>query len=307
MRERLHDAVAQRDAVASANDRLLAQMDEVSASLERSSGSDLDQTLQAVSEALSEAVAARDLADAERAALSAQLADLELRVKVNSQRQDEMVEQLEQAVAMSFGPLETLFEKTDIDIDGLIATVRSTYSGQGGPLGGATVSTRSFDNASLSSRFDRLMLDIDRLNLMRVAADRVPYAMPLQTSFRFTSGFGGRNDPFGRGRRAHAGVDLAAPRGTAILATADGVITTAGRESGYGNVVRIRHEIGHETVYAHLSRIRAKVGQKVSRGEQIGDMGSTGRSTGSHLHYEVRVNGQPVNPMTYLEAAKDVF
>jgi murein DD-endopeptidase MepM/ murein hydrolase activator NlpD len=307
MRERLHDAVAQRDAVSSANDRLLARMDEVSASLEASSGGDLEQTLQAVSEALSEAVAARDLASAEREALSAQLADLELRVKVNGQRQDEMVEQLEQAVAMSFGPLEKLFSKTEVDVDSLIATVRSTHSGRGGPLGSPVVSTRSFDDASLSSRFDRLMVDIDRLNLMRIAADKVPYAMPLQASFRFTSGFGDRNDPFGRGRRSHAGVDLAGPRGTAILATADGVITEAGRESGYGNVVRIRHEMGHETVYAHLSRIRAKVGQKVSRGDQIGDMGSTGRSTGSHLHYEVRVNGQPVNPMTYLEAAKDVF
>ena len=105
----------------------------------------------------------------------------------------------------------------------------------------------------------------------------------------------------------HAGVDLAAPVGTTILATADGVVTDAGRESGYGNVVRVRHEFGFETVYAHLSKIRVKVGQQVSRGVQIGDMGSTGRSTGSHLHYEVRVNGQPQNPMTYLEAAKDVF
>ena len=105
----------------------------------------------------------------------------------------------------------------------------------------------------------------------------------------------------------HAGVDLAGPRGTAIFATADGVVVAAGPESGYGNVVRIQHEFGFETVYAHQSKIRVKVGQQVSRGVQIGDMGSTGRSTGSHLHYEVRVNGQPVNPMTYLEAAKDVF
>ena len=85
------------------------------------------------------------------------------------------------------------------------------------------------------------------------------------------------------------------------------LMKTAGRESGYGNVVRIQHAFGLETVYAHLSKIRVRPGQTLSRGVQIGDMGSTGRSTGSHLHYEVRVNGQPVNPMTYLEAAKDVF
>ncbi len=84
-------------------------------------------------------------------------------------------------------------------------------------------------------------------------------------------------------------------------------MTSAGAESGYGNVVRIQHDFGFETVYAHQSRIRVKVGQQVSRGEQIGDMGRTGRVTGVHLHYEVRLNGRPVNPMTYVEAAKDVF
>ncbi len=303
MRERLHDAVGQRDAVTEANDRLLAQMNEVSQSLTRTtSGADLDATLKTVTAALSEAVTARDTATAEREALSQQLADLELRVRVNTQRQDEMVDQLEQAVAMSFGPLEDMFKKTNLDVDSLVATVRSAYSGQGGPLGApAGVSTRSFDDPALNTRFDRLMLNLDRMNLMRIAAEKVPLAVPLASSYRFTSPFGRR---WGR---MHAGVDLAAPRGTPIYATADGVVVAAGRESGYGNVVRIQHEFGIETVYAHQSKIRVKVGQTVSRGVQIGDMGSTGRSTGSHLHYEVRVNGQPVNPMTYLEAAKDVF
>jgi murein DD-endopeptidase MepM/ murein hydrolase activator NlpD len=129
----------------------------------------------------------------------------------------------------------------------------------------------------------------------------------VQSGFRFTSGFGYRRDPKGRGSRMHAGVDLAAPRGTAIFAAADGVVTSAEYERGYGNVVRMQHEFGFETVYAHQSKLRVRPGQLVSRGDQIGDMGSTGRSTGSHLHYEVHVNGKPVNPMTYLEAAKDVF
>jgi murein DD-endopeptidase MepM/ murein hydrolase activator NlpD len=301
MRQRLQDAVGQRDAVASANDRLLAQMNEVSASLTaRTSGDDLAETLETVSAALAEAVAARDLATTERAELTEELAGLELRAKMNSERQDEMVDQLEQAIALSFGPLEQLFRKTNLDVDSLIATVRGTYSGQGGPAA-TTVSTRSFDDGSLGTRFDRLMLDLDRMNLMRIAVEKVPYAMPLQSSYRFTSPYGRR---WGR---MHAGVDFAAPNGTPIFATADGVVVDAGRESGYGNVVRIQHGFGFETVYAHQSKIRVKVGQQVSRGVQIGDMGSTGRSTGSHLHYEVRVNGQPVNPMTYLEAARDVF
>ena len=278
-------------------------MNEVSASLTSQGSADLADTLRTVSGALSEAVAARDAATAERTQLSQQLADLELSVKVNSQRQDEMVDQLEQAVAMSFGPMEKLFKKTDIDVDTLIAKVRGAYSGLGGPLGApVVVSTRSFDDAALNTRFDKLMLDLDRMNLMRIAASKIPLRaaaaqrLPLHQRLRHSPR-----------SRMHAGVDLAGPRGTPIFATADGVVVAAGPESGYGNVVRIQHEFGFETVYAHQSRIRVKVGQQVSRGVQIGDMGSTGRSTGSHLHYEVRVNGQPVNPMTYLEAAKDVF
>ncbi len=301
MRERLQAAIAERDTVIAVNDRLIAQKDGGTGK------QDLSDTLQTVAAALSDATAARDAAAADRAELQAELADLELRARVNTQRQGEMVDELEQAVSMSFGPLETMFKETGVDVAALLDTVRATYSGEGGPLGAPTLSTRSVDDPKLSARFDQLLGNIDRMNLLRIAAEKVPYAIPVHSTYRMTSGFGGRSDPFGRGRRRHEGVDLAAPVGTPIYATADGVVETAGRESGYGNVVRIRHELGFETVYGHQSKIRVQVGQQVSRGERIGDMGSTGRSTGSHLHYEVRVNGQPVNPMTYLEAAKDVF
>lgn len=304
MRQRLSDAVAQRDEVVAANERLV---NEVSASLGREAdGAGLTDTLGTVSQALSEAVSARDRASADRDVLTQQLADLELKARVDGQRQDDMIDELEQAVAMSFGPLEKIIGKTDLDVDGLLSTVRSNYSGVGGPLEGVSVSTRSMDGPS-DGRFDKLMLDIDRMNLMRVAVEKLPVAMPVKDTFRFTSPFGYRRDPKGAGRRMHAGADLAGPRGTPIYATADGVVIAAEQESGYGNVVKIRHDFGLETVYGHLSRIRVNIGQQVSRGVQIGDMGSTGRSTGSHLHYEVRVNDQPVNPMTYLEAAKDVF
>lgn len=304
MRQRLADAVAQRDSIAAANERLV---NEVSASMARDAdGAATSETLSTVSRALDEAVTARDQARTDRAMLSQQLADLELKARVDGQRQDEMIDQLEQAVAMSFGPLQKIIGKTDLDVDSLIATVRSNYSGVGGPLEGVSVSTRSVDGPN-DGRFDKLMLDIDRMNLMRVAVEKLPVAMPLRNVFRFTSPFGYRHDPKGAGRRMHAGVDMAGPRGTPVYATADGVVIAAERERGYGNVVKIRHDFGVETVYGHLSRIRAAVGQQVSRGVQIGDMGSTGRSTGSHLHYEVRVNDQPVNPMSYLEAAKDVF
>jgi murein DD-endopeptidase MepM/ murein hydrolase activator NlpD len=111
---------------------------------------------------------------------------------------------------------------------------------------------------------------------------------------RRTSGYGRR---WGR---LHAGVDLAAGTGSPIRAVAAGVVKSAGRESGYGNCVRIIHADGTETVYAHMSRIIASDGEKVAAGELIGKEGNTGQSTGPHLHFEVRINGTPVNPATWL-------
>lgn len=125
--------------------------------------------------------------------------------------------------------------------------------------------------------------------------------MPIKSSFRFTSGFGQRWN------RLHAGIDLAGAYGTPIYATADGVVTHAGWENGYGNMVEITHPYGIKTRFGHLSAVKVSVGEKVSRGDRIGDMGSTGRSTGTHLHYEVRIGGEPVNPISFIKAAANVF
>jgi len=105
----------------------------------------------------------------------------------------------------------------------------------------------------------------------------------------------------------HSGTDFASSYGTPIYTTADGVVTFAGWQSGYGRLVKIQHAFGIETRYAHQAKIRVKVGQRVSRGERIGDMGSSGRSTGAHLHYEIRINGKSKNPMTFIKAARNVF
>ena len=148
-----------------------------------------------------------------------------------------------------------MFKKARLDVDSLIAKVRATYSGQGGPLGdGHGVAAAVFDDPTLSRRFDKLMLDLDRMNLMRIAAEKVPLAMPLHDDLPLHQRLRLPPRSDGRGARMHAGVDLAAPRGTPVFATADGVVVAAGRESGYGNVVRVQHEFGFETVYAHQSR-----------------------------------------------------
>ena len=115
-----------------------------------------------------------------------------------------------------------------------------------------------------------------------------------------TSGFGYRRDPFDGSRAFHSGIDIVAPAGKEVLATGDGIVTRAGRIGGLGNAVYISHGFGFQTRYGHMSRIHAKVGQKVKRGDVIGLVGSTGRSTGTHVHYEVHVDGRAVNPRGYI-------
>jgi murein DD-endopeptidase MepM/ murein hydrolase activator NlpD len=189
----------------------------------------------------------------------------------------------------------------------MLETVRRGYSGQGGPLMPLSFSTRGEAQSADTLRANRLLNQMDRLNLYRIAAQKAPFATPVKNAFRFTSEFGFRRDPKTGGRRMHNGVDFAAGNGTPLYSTADGVVTHAGWASGYGRLVKLQHEFGVETRYAHMSKMRVKVGQRVSRGDHIGDMGASGRVTGVHLHYEVRIGGKAVNPMIFIKAANDVF
>jgi murein DD-endopeptidase MepM/ murein hydrolase activator NlpD len=210
-------------------------------------------------------------------------------------------------MTVSVAPLDKMFRNAGMPTDRILETVRRGYSGQGGPLAPLSFTTRGEAPTADTLRANRILNQMDRLNLYRIAAQKAPFASPLKTTFRFTSQFGFRRDPKTGGRRMHSGVDFAAGLGTPLYATADGVVTHAGWGSGYGRLVKIQHEFGIETRYAHLSRFGVKVGQRVSRGQRIGDMGASGRVTGVHLHYEVRVGGKAVNPMIYIKAANDVF
>ena len=130
----------------------------------------------------------------------------------------------------------------------------------------------------------------------------IPSIQPIsnRTLNRVSSGFGYRIDPVYKDRRLHAGLDFTAPVGTPIYAAADGVVKDAGfNTGGYGNRVVVNHGFGYETLYAHMVRIKARVGTKVKRGEVIGYVGSTGKSTGPHLHYEVHKNGIQLDPIYF--------
>ena len=151
--------------------------------------------------------------------------------------------------------------------------------------------------------FKQLFTSWKKLDNLADGAIAVPSDKPVRNA-DFTSGYGVRSDPF-KGRAAmHAGIDLAGPVGTPIYATADGIVSESGyHNGGYGNLVKLDHGRGIETRYGHMSAILVRAGQRVTRGQMIGRMGSTGRSTGSHLHYEVRIDARAVNPIPFMKSS----
>jgi murein DD-endopeptidase MepM/ murein hydrolase activator NlpD len=155
-------------------------------------------------------------------------------------------------------------------------------------------------------RFTKLFAALEQMNIMERTLAGIPTTMPAAVAL-MSSGFGYRSDPFTGAGAMHSGLDFKGPLGTPILAAADGTVSFAGWQGGYGNCVEITHANGLVTRYAHLSAITVPLGQKVDRGLQIARMGSTGRSTGTHLHFEVRLNGVAVNPSKFLEANPNVF
>ncbi|WP_134726371.1 DUF5930 domain-containing protein [Paracoccus luteus] len=297
----LHDAMADRDAA----QRQLALTEETVATEtlpQAERAQEFSVALDILSGELQSAAAERTAAQAKAAEAQRTAQALAVERDAIVARNEEIFAQLEDAVEMSVKPLDDMFRKVGIDGDKLLATVREGYSGQGGPLTPMGYSSRG--NAAISeseARANEVMVSLGDVNKYRIAVSKLPLAMPVKSAFRYSSDFGRR---WGR---AHEGIDMAGPVGTPIYSTGDGVVTYAGWQRGYGNLIKIQHALGTETRYGHLSKIGVKVGQKVSRNSLIGAMGNTGRSTGPHLHYEVRVKGRAVDPMSFIKAAQNVF
>ncbi|WP_412070792.1 M23 family metallopeptidase [Qipengyuania gaetbuli] len=178
----------------------------------------------------------------------------------------------------------------------------SRNQAMGGPLEGLATDA----DGSIDPRFERLGLSMARMAALEQALEGVPQFAPARKDL-ISSGFGYRRDPFNGRAAMHSGLDFKGATGTPIYAAAKGRVTFVGRKGGYGNTVEIAHGNGLMTRYAHMSKFNAKVGQQVLPGQTIGAIGSTGRSTGPHLHFEVRINNRAVNPRTFLETAPHVL
>ena len=200
--------------------------------------------------------------------------------------------QLQQA-ALVARALDVRYQVTAAELQRLgLTPARLGQTGEGGP----------FESVKADPTFKALFSSWKKLDSLQDGVIAVPSEKPVRTA-AFTSGFGVRSDPFAARAAMHPGIDLAGPIGTPIYATADGTVLRAGwNAGGYGNLVEIDHGKGIATRYGHMSVVLVSAGQHITRGQQIGRMGSTGRSTGSHLHYEVRIDGRPVNPIPFMKS-----
>ena len=181
-----------------------------------------------------------------------------------------------------------------------ISVRRAPRSGQGGPF--VPLKPPRPDASTFTHQLYRIDLARARIDNYRHTLTTVPVRKPVAGAVDMTSPFGVRTDPFNGRPAMHTGLDMRGEIGEAVHATASGRVTLAGRDGGYGNLVEINHGHGLSTRYGHLSKIEVKVGQHVRIGEVIGRIGSTGRSTGPHLHYETRINGEAVDPQKFLRA-----
>jgi murein DD-endopeptidase MepM/ murein hydrolase activator NlpD len=207
-------------------------------------------------------------------------------------------QQLEQA-ALVAKALDVRYQVSTAELQklGIKPAAAGQPNGVGGPF-------ESIGNPTFKALFNSWK-KLDQLQNDVIA---IPSDKPINAAVTFTSGFGVRDDPFHKGAAMHPGIDLAGSYGTPIYATADGTVVRAGwNNGGYGNMVELDHGRGIMTRYGHMSAVLVHAGDHITRGQQIGRMGSTGRSTGNHLHYEVRIDGHPVNPIPFMKSTDYVL
>jgi len=203
---------------------------------------------------------------------------------------------------------QSLIRRLGLDPDRLMSAsafdAPSGFASAVGGMGGPYIPVHAPVDAE--PRFKGLFLSWKKLQSLEAALTVIPSYVPVK-SYSYSSGFGVRYDPFTGMSAMHAGLDMAGSMGEPIYAAAAGTVTTAGRSGAYGNCVEVSHGKGLATRYGHLSAILVHPGEVVKQGEVIARMGSTGRSTGTHLHFEVRIDGRAVNPRPYLDASEYVL
>lgn len=234
----------------------------------------------------------------------------EARVAAMVAEQDMLLSQAEDSAEARLENLRAVLRLTGLRLDDVLEEGRDNEGGTGGPfipLSESRMFGTSLDlDDPFNARVARIATRLIEADELSRAVIATPTGVPVGTEFNETSGFGERIDPFNRRPQFHAGKDFTAYRNAPILAAATGRVVYAGRRTGYGRTVEIDHGYGFRTRYGHLNSIDVRYGDEVEEGQRIGGMGNTGRSTGTHLHYEIMFKGRHVDPENFLRAGRYV-
>ena len=263
---------------------------------------ELERALTAAQRQLEDVQVQRQSVLEERDSLAARLADTEQRMRAANADRAEALGRLTQETRKSIIEVERIFNAISVDPARLVP--RANTAGRGGPF----VSWRdraSARSAAPLSAADAVAPNVARLDALTRLLRTMPLAAPLE-DFAITSPFGRRTDPFSGQQAMHEGIDFRAPLHMPVTATAPGRVVFAGRHGAHGLMVEIEHGHDIRTRYAHLDRITVALGQKVELHQKIGLLGATGRASGPHVHYEIRVDGRPLDPLKFLKAASTV-
>lgn len=274
----------------------------------RTSRSRLEQRLGSVQQALATVIMQRDTLQTARTSLGEKVAVLEDRLAVTQAAQDTIVRKIAERTRNNVDEAEKILAMTGLDVERMLqrAAGAQQATAQGGPfLPVAFKPDDSMVNRLLTS-VASIGAQVDRWEGLQVLLRTLPLTAPID-HYGIASDFGPRADPFNGRLAMHEGLDFGADMRTPIMATAAGRVVVAGWEGGYGRMVEVDHGFGIHTRYAHLNDILVKVGDLVDFRQKIGLLGSSGRSTGPHVHYEVRVDGRPYDPMNFLKAGRYVF
>lgn len=217
--------------------------------------------------------------------------------------QGNVLDRLGERTVKNIEEAETLISMTGLDLDQVLARATRNAAGQGGPLFEVAGSE---DLSGLPGSVSVIDTQLTRWAALRALLKRMPLISPVDF-YHMASSYGLRRDPFNDRKAMHYGVDLAGWGGAPVFATAPGKVIFAGRKGRYGKMVEIDHGYGIRTRYAHLQKVLVQRGEEVGHRHEIGLLGSTGRSTGPHVHYEVRFDGKPLNPDKFIKAGRYVF
>ena len=267
---------------------------------------DIEEQARQLTVALNTAIEQRNRLQNERAKMSGEVGNLRQQLTSLQESQANFVANLAERARGNIDTMEKTVAMTGLDVNKLLLAV-SDESGEGGPFIPAPATATGDENeqkllASVATLGDQ----VDRWEKLQFILRSLPLTAPID-SYYISSAYGARMDPFNGERAIHEGIDMVSKLRSEVLATAPGTVTFAGWKGGYGRVVEIDHGLGIVTRYAHLYAINVKVGDVVDYRQEIGKLGSSGRSSGPHVHFEVRYNGRPLDPMAFLKAGRYVF